>query len=169
MTEQTFGGETFDPKLDGPRLKGQLEAVRNFMLDGCWHELSHIALETGTSMLSVGARVRDLRKPQFGGYIVEMRRVSGGLWYYRLAGRVEAKVEPAVQAPPVEVKVEPVAPVEVKVEAKPRKRKTRDQKWASDTMRSLMGDLFERVEAERAAVTSAVVSTVARHMMESRS
>ena len=82
MSEATFGGETFDAKIDGPRLKGQLELVRQFMLDGRWHDLEEIARSTGTSMLSVSARVRDLRKPQFGGYMLEVKRVGqSGLWH----------------------------------------------------------------------------------------
>jgi hypothetical protein len=32
-----------------------------------------------------------------------------------------------------------------------------------------MGDLFERVEAEHAAITTATIRAVAQHMMESRS
>jgi len=31
-----FDGETFDDKLDGPRLTKQLERVREFMLDRVW-------------------------------------------------------------------------------------------------------------------------------------
>jgi len=103
MSEATFGGETFDAKIDGPRLKGQLELVRQFMLDGRWHDLEEIARSTGTSMLSVSARVRDLRKPQFGGYMLEVKRVGqSGLWFYRVIGREQPKATPHV-----EVTVEP--------------------------------------------------------------
>ena len=171
MSEATFGGETFDAVIDGPRLKGQLERVRQFMSDGRWHDLEEIARSTSTSMLSVSARVRDLRKPQFGGYVLEVKRVgNSGLWFYRVTGReqpqaapvMEAKVEPVVEPAPA-----PVAAVTV-VERKPVKR-VRGQRWARRTFQTLMGDLFERLEQDRAAITEAAISTAARHMLESRS
>lgn len=168
MTEnKQFDGETFDAKLDGPRLNKHMTRVRDFMSDGRWHDLEEIARETGTSMLSVSARVRDLRKPRFGGWTVEVKRISGGLWFYR-AAKPEPVAPPAPPPAPVEVKPEP-APAPVEAAPVKAKRLTRDQKWAKRTVHALMGDLFERVEAEHAAITTATIRAVAQHMMESRS
>ena len=82
-----FDGETFDPKEDGERLTGQLARVRNQMADGRWFTLNYLASLVGGSEAGVSARIRDLRKPKFGGYRVERRRVPGerGVWEYRLA------------------------------------------------------------------------------------
>ena len=88
-----FHGETFDPALDGPRLTSQLEAVRALMIDGQWRSLAVIALSVYGSEASVSARLRDLRKPRFGRYQVERRRLFGGLFEYRvLAPKAEDKL-----------------------------------------------------------------------------
>lgn len=71
---------------DTVRLSGQLERVRNQMADGRWMTLAYLADLVGGSEAGISARIRDLRKPRFGGYVVERRRVSGGLWEYRIAG-----------------------------------------------------------------------------------
>ena len=87
-----FDGTTFDEDLDGPRLTGQLERVWALMSDGQWRTLREIAFRAGGTEAAVSARLRDLRKPRFGGYVVDRRRVEGvsGLWEYRVwsgAGR----------------------------------------------------------------------------------
>ncbi|HVY65919.1 MAG TPA: hypothetical protein VHH11_13945 [Gammaproteobacteria bacterium] len=82
-------GETFDGELDGVRLGAQMARVRALLLDGRWRTLAEIAVATGDPEASVSARVRDLRKPRFGGYDVQRRRRPGlearGVWEYRLA------------------------------------------------------------------------------------
>ena len=124
---------------------------------------------TSTSMLSVSARVRDLRKPQFGGYMLEVKRVGqSGLWFYRVIGREQLKATPTVEAK-VEPKVEPAPVVAVAVVKRKPVKRSRDQRWARRTFQTLMGDLFERLEHDRAEITKATISTVARHMLESRS
>lgn len=89
---RSFDGETFDPRLDGKRLTSQLDRVREFMLsdlvkytDG-WEPLWMIVAKAGGSEAGVSARLRDLRKPRFGGYIVERRRKAGcrSVWEYRV-------------------------------------------------------------------------------------
>ncbi len=77
-------GETFDRRLDGKRLCGQQKAVYELMKDGRWRTLGRIAEQVGKSEAGISARLRDLRKPQFGSYQVDRRRVSNGLWEYRL-------------------------------------------------------------------------------------
>lgn len=79
-----FDGETFDQALDGPRLNAQLKRVRAVMLDGQWRSLRDIREHTGDPEASISARLRDMRKSKFGGYVVERRRVSGGLFEYRV-------------------------------------------------------------------------------------
>lgn len=82
---ERFDGETFDAKQDGARLTSQLYLVRDLMLDGCWRTLPTIAELTGGSESGVSARLRDLRKTRFGGYVVERRRTAiPGLFEYRV-------------------------------------------------------------------------------------
>jgi hypothetical protein len=84
------GGETFDAAMDGPRLAGQLDRVKTLMLDGQWRTLRLIAYMVGGSEAGISARLRDLRKAKFGGYLVERRRKPrvvphAGLWEYRVS------------------------------------------------------------------------------------
>jgi hypothetical protein len=62
----------------------QLTKVRDLMLDGQWRSLIEIAAATGSPQASVSARLRDLRKAKFGGYTVERRLLSPGLYEYRV-------------------------------------------------------------------------------------
>jgi hypothetical protein len=79
-----FGGATFDGKRDGDRLRKQLNAVRSIMLRSGWVTLAYLAKEVGAPESSVSARIRDLRKLQFGGYTIERRYKDRGLWEYRV-------------------------------------------------------------------------------------
>lgn len=79
-----FDGPTYDHDLDGVRLTGQLRAVYRVMSAGAWLTLRQLADRVGGSEASVSARLRDLRKPRFGGFTVSRRRVAGGLYEYRL-------------------------------------------------------------------------------------
>lgn len=90
-----FQGATFEPQHDGLRLKGQLDRVRMVMLHSSlteeWLTLAEIAKFAGGSEAGCSARLRDLRKARFGGYIVERRRrgqPARGLFEYRVAGKV---------------------------------------------------------------------------------
>lgn len=81
-------GETCEEKLDGPRLRKQLERVREYALAifPKWKTAAEIAAElerqyepTKFPEPSVGARLRDLRKEKFGHYTVRShRREDGG-------------------------------------------------------------------------------------------
>jgi len=84
QTRPRFDGATIDLDLDTPRLTGQLERVKALMSDGNWRCLGDIAAAVHGSEAGVSARLRDLRKQQFGAYRVERKRVTGGLWLYRL-------------------------------------------------------------------------------------
>lgn len=87
----TFDGETYNKHIDGNRLTSQFDRVHGLMLDGQWRTLGEIAEAISyppydqASEAGVSARLRDLRKPRFGGYEVERRRRHGaGLYEYRL-------------------------------------------------------------------------------------
>lgn len=85
-----FDGATFDAAKDEQRLTGQLQRVMQAMRDGNWWTLRLLADRVGGSEAGVSARLRDLRKPQFGGTPddVERRRVmAGGLYEYRWVPR----------------------------------------------------------------------------------
>lgn len=79
-----FDGATLGAD-DEPRLSGQLDKVYQTMSDGAWHTLEEIATAAGGSEAGISARIRDLRKPRFGGHTVEHRRREDNLWEYRLA------------------------------------------------------------------------------------
>ena len=80
-----FDGPDVTP-ADTERLAGQLGRVHSLMRDGQWRTLEAIAQAVGGSEAGVSARLRDLRKARFGGHQVERRRLTGGLWEYRVVG-----------------------------------------------------------------------------------
>lgn len=83
-----FDGTTYEPDKDRGRLTLQLARVRKLMLDGQWRTLREIAQATSTPESSASARLRDLRKPKFGAYVVERRRrgaIGVGLHEYRVS------------------------------------------------------------------------------------
>ena len=92
-----FDGDTFDQQHDGTRLGTLLESVRKLMADSEWRTLSEIRETIGRgSEASLSARLRDLRKPKFGGLTVERRRrgdPSLGLWEYRIAQSTGEQLE----------------------------------------------------------------------------
>lgn len=79
-----FDGITYDHERDFERLSGQLGRVFTLMADGRWRSLEDISRHCGGTVASVSARLRDLRKPKFGGYRVDRKYVDNGLFYYRL-------------------------------------------------------------------------------------
>lgn len=87
----SFGGVTYEPRFDEVRLTGQLKAVYDLMRDGRWRTLGEIrdAIGKGTES-AVSARLRDLRKDEFGAHDVQ-RRHRGE----RQAGHFEYRLVPA--------------------------------------------------------------------------
>jgi hypothetical protein len=77
-------GATFEPKRDTIRLNEQCQDVYNFMADNCWHTLREISERVRHPEASCSARLRDLRKPKFGGFTIEKRYIENGLWQYRM-------------------------------------------------------------------------------------
>ncbi len=88
-----FDGATYNPNLDHIRLTKHLRKVYDAMADGRWWSLHELSLRSGVSELSIGSRVRDLRKEKFGSFRVDQRRVSGGLYRYKLVIPVEPQGE----------------------------------------------------------------------------
>jgi hypothetical protein len=82
-------GETFNSALDRKRLDGQALDVWQFMIDGKAHTPHEIEYATGYNWASISARLRDFRKPEFGGHEVVRTRLSKGLFSYRLIVRTE--------------------------------------------------------------------------------
>lgn len=83
-------GATFDPALDGPRLNAQARRVFAAMKGGAWMTLGELSAATGDPEASVSARLRELRRPEFGGYAVNRRRrgeAKRGLWEYQLEAK----------------------------------------------------------------------------------
>lgn len=77
-------GITFDRARDGKRLNAQSADVFALMRDGQWRTLREISDLTGHPEASVSARLRDLRKPELGGFTVDREFVRRGLWRYRV-------------------------------------------------------------------------------------
>jgi len=101
MKQQTlFDMDRENPNLirlrefDGPGLTDadmaalatQLDAVRELMMDGKWRTLREIrdAVPMECDVASVSARLRDLRKSEFGAYDVKRQVRSGRTWEYRV-------------------------------------------------------------------------------------
>ena len=77
-------GETYEMEFDKVRLNAQQQRVFDVMKDSRWHTLVQVSRRTGDPEASVSARLRDLRKPKFGGYQIERRRTESGLHEYRM-------------------------------------------------------------------------------------
>lgn len=88
-----FDGRTYEDKHDRARLESQLVRIFDLMKDGNWRTLREISAIVHGSESGVSARLRDMRKPKFGGHTVE-RRARGdrerGLFEYKLIVKIEA-------------------------------------------------------------------------------
>jgi len=83
----TFYGPAFDPALDEERLNDQILRVYRCMNDSLWRTLGEISESTGAPEASVSAQLRNLRKVEYGSFVVERRRrglATTGLWEYQL-------------------------------------------------------------------------------------
>lgn len=79
-------GDSYSAGRDLSRLNAQARDVYRYMMHGEWRTLADIAHNTGHPEASVSARLRDLRKPKFGGFTVERRYIANGQYHYRLVG-----------------------------------------------------------------------------------
>jgi hypothetical protein len=64
----------------------QRERIRLLMLDGMLRTLAEISQAVGAPEASVSARLRDLRKAQYGGYTVNRfhKGPDGRTWFYQV-------------------------------------------------------------------------------------
>jgi hypothetical protein len=69
-------GATYDPSLDGPRLRTLHAKVFAFMRSGRWCTFREIQDVCGGSEAGISARLRDFRKAAHGGHTVERRRLG---------------------------------------------------------------------------------------------
>jgi len=72
-----------------PKLRKDVAAVKRAMRKLRWVTLWQIRVEiiengNWMEMQSISARVRDLRKDQFGGHDVQRRYAGNGVWEYKL-------------------------------------------------------------------------------------
>lgn len=77
-------GDTFDARRDTDRLNRQMHNVYTLMADHDWHTLVELSGRADAPEASVSARIRDLRKPKFGGHTIDRRYVHAGVWEYRM-------------------------------------------------------------------------------------
>ncbi len=87
MNRAQFDGETYNQERDYSRLEAGVTAVRTFMLRHANKWLTPTEIiegSNGKDWASTSARVRDLRKPKFGGFNIESRYYRAGVWQYRL-------------------------------------------------------------------------------------
>lgn len=80
-----FDGDDYVHARDSKRLTGQLKDIFTFMMDGRWHTLTEISKATDAPEASVSAQLRNLRKPRFGGHVIERRSNGNGLYEYKLS------------------------------------------------------------------------------------
>lgn len=82
-----FAGAYYNPARDDRRLLRQLGRVYAALSDGGWWTLAELAETTGDPPASISAQLRHLRKPQHGGYLVDVEAGhdrAAGLYRYRL-------------------------------------------------------------------------------------
>lgn len=58
----------------------QVDEIRDFLSSGCWYTIDEIVRMTSYAPQSVSARLRDLRKPEFGGHTISRRPVPDGVF-----------------------------------------------------------------------------------------
>lgn len=85
-----FSGADYRAPRDQDRLSTQLERVKDAMIDGQWRSLEQIADLAQAPQTSVSAQLRNLRKPEFGSWLVDRRHVDRGLYEYRLRAQTQA-------------------------------------------------------------------------------
>ena len=85
-----FSGADYRAPRDQARLSTQLERVKDAMIDGQWRSLAQIAELAQAPQTSVSAQLRNLRKLEFGSWLVDRRHIDRGLYEYRLRAQVQA-------------------------------------------------------------------------------
>lgn len=85
MMELRFDGASYEAEQDRERLGRQLASVKAYMLMHEWVTLAELEDHVHGTAASLSARLRDLRKSRNGGYTVERKRITGGVYAYRIA------------------------------------------------------------------------------------
>ena len=75
------------------RQKSLRDRVLDLMRDGQWRTLREIEAVTGGSATGISAKMRDLRKQEFGAHYLCAENQGDGVWLYRLTVN-RATVEP---------------------------------------------------------------------------
>lgn len=70
----------------------QRDRVLRLMRSGGWWTLQNLQDATGDPQPSISARLREFRRPEFGGYDVQKVRLNTGLYEYRLKRKRKALV-----------------------------------------------------------------------------
>ena len=86
-SEMRFNGADYNPERDDVRLTGQILRIWDVVNDGRWYTLKDIYARTGDPEASISAQLRHLRKPRFGGHIVEREYINNGLYKYRVLSK----------------------------------------------------------------------------------
>jgi len=79
-----FDGVDYQPKRDRKRLTGQIQRIYDLIKDGQYRTLDQIAYDAECPHASASAQLRNLRKPRFGGYVIDRKHMGNGLYTYRL-------------------------------------------------------------------------------------
>lgn len=93
-----FDGETYEAEHDQARLGSQMAAVWRLMTDGEWRTLREVEDILGYPTTSISARLRDVRKKQFGAHTLERRRrdaAKRGIHEYRIIQNPQQRLAPA--------------------------------------------------------------------------
>lgn len=83
--ETHFDGADYKHDRDSGRLLTQRDQIRLYMEKRDYVTLQEIADATGHPHSSVSAQLRNLRKERFGGYTVDRKHISNGLYAYKLS------------------------------------------------------------------------------------
>lgn len=113
MTYRADTDEEMIPRFSGPkdyqnpkdqsRLKKQLIEIRTLMLDGAWRTVKEIKEKLGYEENSIQAQLRNLRKPEYGGWIVYRKRNDLGVSEYQVKLPVKKPVLQAEMFSPAQV------------------------------------------------------------------
>lgn len=85
----TFDSESYCDEIDYKPLRGQLALIFALIKDGEYRTLADIVDECGGRIKSTAARLRDLRKPEYGSYIVDKKLVEGKKTTWEYAIKIE--------------------------------------------------------------------------------
>jgi hypothetical protein len=87
----SFKGSDYQPQHDEKRLTKQLDVIRDVALSaaecGTWLTLREFSQLTHFGEASISAQLRNLRKQEYGGFVLDKRPRGDcvyGLWEYRL-------------------------------------------------------------------------------------